>query len=136
MPYRTHSQFVGYVAWLFGVFGAHRFYFGKPISGILYLFTLGLCGVGWIVDLFFIPSMEEEASRRFVVGEIDYSAAWILFAVGGVFGFHRFYMGDILRGILYVLTGGLLGLGLIYDALTLNDQVSSRNYAHRRMLAY
>ena len=53
-----------------------------------------------------------------------------------MFGFHRFYMGDILWGLLYVLSGGLLGLGLIYDALTLNDQISKRNYAHRRMLAF
>lgn len=34
-----------------GMFGAHKFYEGKIGMGILYLFTLGLCGVGWIVDI-------------------------------------------------------------------------------------
>lgn len=35
----------------FGVFGAHRFYEGKIGTGILYLFTGGLCGIGVFVDL-------------------------------------------------------------------------------------
>ena len=34
----------------FGFFGAHKFYEGKIGMGILYLFTLGLFGIGWIVD--------------------------------------------------------------------------------------
>lgn len=38
-----------------GYFGVHRFYVGKTGSGILYLFTAGLCGIGWIVDLIAIP---------------------------------------------------------------------------------
>lgn len=36
---------------LFGYFGAHKFYEGKTGMGILYLFTLGLFGIGWIVDI-------------------------------------------------------------------------------------
>lgn len=35
----------------FGYFGVHRFYVGKIKSGILYLFTLGLFGIGWIYDI-------------------------------------------------------------------------------------
>ncbi len=34
-----------------GFFGAHKFYEGKAGMGILYLFTFGLGGIGWIVDL-------------------------------------------------------------------------------------
>ncbi len=34
-----------------GIFGAHRFYVGKVGTGVLYLFSYGLFGVGWIVDL-------------------------------------------------------------------------------------
>lgn len=127
MP-RTHSVAIGYVAWLFGCFGAHRFYFGKPVSGIIWLFTFGLLGIGWLVDLFLIPSMEEEASHRFVSGSTDYSAAWLLLFFGGIFGLHRFYMGDVLWGLLYLLTGGLFTLGVIYDVLTLNDQICRLNY--------
>ena len=124
----THSVAIGYLAWIFGCFGAHRFYFGKPVSGIIYFFTLGLFGIGWIVDLFFIPTMADEARYEFRRGETDYSVAWILFFVGGIFGLHRFYMGEIIWGILYLVTGGLFLLGIFYDCFTLNDQISRRNY--------
>lgn len=33
-----------------GYFGIHKFYEGKVGMGILYLFTGGLLGVGWIID--------------------------------------------------------------------------------------
>ena len=35
-----------------GFFGAHKFYEGNSKAGKLYLFTLGLFGIGWFVDLF------------------------------------------------------------------------------------
>src|SRR5699024_11200986 len=38
----THSKAVGYLLWIFGFMGAHRFYYGKPWTGTLYFFTLGL----------------------------------------------------------------------------------------------
>ena len=34
-----------------GVFGAHKFYEGKTGMGILYIFTIGLFGFGWLYDL-------------------------------------------------------------------------------------
>lgn len=37
-----------------GGLGAHRFYVGKVGTGILYLFTGGLCGLGWIIDIILI----------------------------------------------------------------------------------
>lgn len=36
----------------FGYLGLHHFYVGRIGKGILYLFTFGLCGIGWIVDIF------------------------------------------------------------------------------------
>ena len=39
---------------LFGYLGVHRFCVGKIKSGILYLFTAGLFGIGWIVDIILI----------------------------------------------------------------------------------
>ena len=62
---KTHSMLIGYVLWIFGFTGSHRFYFGKPISGTIYFFTLGLLGIGWLVDLFLIPSMDRQADIRF-----------------------------------------------------------------------
>ena len=34
----------------FGYLGIHKFYVGKKGMGILYLFTLGLLGIGWLID--------------------------------------------------------------------------------------
>ena len=59
----THNKFVGYILWLFGFTGAHRFYFGKPRTGILWFLTGGLLGIGWLVDLFLIPGMDRQADR-------------------------------------------------------------------------
>ena len=36
---------------LFGTLGIHKFYEGKIGMGILYIFTVGLCGIGVLVDL-------------------------------------------------------------------------------------
>jgi len=123
----THSKTIGYILWIFGFLGAHRFYYGKPVTGTIYFFTLGLLLIGWIVDLFLIPSMDREADLRFRAGRYDYSVAWILLTFLGVFGIHRFYMGKWFTGILYLLTGGLFLIGYIYDYWTLNDQLTILN---------
>lgn len=39
-----------------GVFGVHRFYVGKVGTGILYFFTCGLFGIGWIIDIIMIAT--------------------------------------------------------------------------------
>ena len=124
----THSKVIGYVLWLFGFTGAHRFYYGKPITGTIWLLTAGLLGIGWLIDLFLIPEMDRQADFRFQAGHVDYSAAWILLTFLGLFGIHRFYMRKIVTGLLYLITGGLFGLGLLYDFWTLNSQVSELNY--------
>jgi hypothetical protein len=50
-----------YVLWFFlGILGVHRFYLGRTWSGVLFLFSLGIFGIGWIVDAFLIPQMVEE----------------------------------------------------------------------------
>ena len=36
---------------LLGFVGAHKFYDGKVGMGILYIFTFGLFGIGWLIDL-------------------------------------------------------------------------------------
>ena len=33
-----------------GYFGAHKFYEGKILLGLVYVFTVGLCGIGWAID--------------------------------------------------------------------------------------
>ena len=100
----THSLAVGYVLWIFGFTGAHRFYFGKPISGTLYLLTAGFFLIGWIIDLFLMPRLERSAELRFKEGPLDYTIGWVLLTFVGVFGIHRFYLGKWFTGLLYLLT--------------------------------
>lgn len=126
-PNDTHLKSIGYILWLFGFTGSHRFYFGKPISGTIYFFTLGLLGIGWLIDLFLIPSMDRQADLRFRAGRVDYTLAWVLLTFLGLFGIHRMYMGKWLTGLIYLLTGGLLGAGYLYDFWTLNDQITLIN---------
>ena len=123
----THLKSIGYILWVFGFTGSHRFYYGKPISGTIYFFTFGLFLIGWIVDLFLIPSMDRQADLRFRTGPFSYNVAWILLTFLGVFGIHRFYMGKWISGIIYLLTGGLFLIGYIYDFWTLNDQLTILN---------
>jgi TM2 domain-containing membrane protein YozV len=123
----THSKVIGYALWVFGFTGSHRFYYGRPVTGTIWFFTLGLLGIGWLIDLFLIPSMDRQASFRFQTGAKDYSVAWLLLTFLGLFGLHRFYLGKWLTGLLYLLTAGLLGLGYLYDYWTLNRQVDEIN---------
>lgn len=47
------SKFTAYILWFFlGYLGVHKFYLGKTGMGILYLFTGGIFGIGWFIDLF------------------------------------------------------------------------------------
>ncbi|MGW8313382.1 MAG: NINE protein [Desulfuromonadales bacterium] len=127
MQQTSHTPVIGYLLWLFGFTGSHRFYYGKPVSGTIYFFTLGLLFIGWLIDLFLIPGMDREADLRFSSGPIDYNLAWILLTFLGLFGVHRMYMGKWLTGIIYLLTGGLFLIGYVYDYWTLNDQISEVN---------
>lgn len=125
----THSLLGGYLLWIFGFLGAHRFYYGKQISGTIYFFTLGLFFIGWIVDLFLVPGMNRDADIRYHQGQIDYNLTWLLLVFLGLFGIHRMYMGKWLTGLIYLCTGGLFIFGYLYDLWTLNDQISLLNGA-------
>lgn len=58
-----YSPGVAFGLWLtclFGLCGIHRFYLGKPATGVLWLFTFGLLGIGQLVDLVRLRDMVED----------------------------------------------------------------------------
>ena len=45
------NKWVAFVlCFFFGILGVHRFYEGRTLSGILFLFTAGIFGIGWLYD--------------------------------------------------------------------------------------
>lgn len=57
----------------------------------------------------------------------DVAIAYILWFFLGVLGVHHFYLGKVGRGVLWLLTAGLFGIGLIVDLFTLPSQVRQVN---------
>lgn len=133
----THSLLVGYLLWIFGFTGAHRFYFGKPVSGTIYFFTFGLFLVGWFIDLFLIPSLREGAKQRYNSGEYNYTFGWVLLTFLGWAGIHNFYLGQYLKGAIMLLFAvaspvvwplAVIPLAVyLYDYWSLNEQISQLN---------
>ena len=60
----TGTAYLLWSLWVLGLAGLHRFYLGKPISGLIWLLTWGLFGIGQIVDLFLIPEMVEQKNFK------------------------------------------------------------------------
>ena len=57
------SLLLAYLLWLFGgFFGLHKFYLGRPFMGLLYFFTWGLLGIGWVIDFFTLPRQVQLAN--------------------------------------------------------------------------
>ena len=55
--YKTSTAYLLLIPSFFGVAGLHRFYLGRIGTGIIWLLTGGLLGIGTLIDLLYIPSM-------------------------------------------------------------------------------
>ena len=64
-PHNKGTAFLLWLSCVFGICGVHRFYLGKPVTGLLWLFTFGLFGIGQLVDLFRIPTLVREANEPY-----------------------------------------------------------------------
>ena len=84
---------MGQLLWIFGFLGALQFYFGRPTNGTIYLFTLGLLDITWLIDLFLTRILEAQADRSVADRPINYKATWVLLVFLGPRGLHRFYLG-------------------------------------------
>jgi len=133
---QTHSILVGYLLWILGFTGSHRFYYGKPISGTIWLCTGGFFLIGWLIDLFLIPIMDSQAERRFATGRYNYTVSWILLTFLGTFGLHRLYLGKISgliilgSSLVAVLFPPLILISMIFliiDFWNLNSTVDELN---------
>jgi TM2 domain-containing membrane protein YozV len=59
------SLVAAHLLWFFfGCLSAHRFYLGKWVTGLIYLVTFQLFGIGWIIDAFIMPMMVNSANRE------------------------------------------------------------------------
>jgi hypothetical protein len=59
------SKGIAYLLWFFcGLFGAHKFYLGRPFMGVLYLCTGGLFTIGWFFDLFTLGRQVDIANMQ------------------------------------------------------------------------
>lgn len=64
---------VAYLLWIagfFGIAGLHRFYVGKPLSGLLWLLTGGLFGIGTLIDAVLIPGLVDRSNQRLLGGPV------------------------------------------------------------------
>ena len=57
----------------------------------------------------------------------DKTTAYLLWFFLGVFGAHQFYLGKTGKGILYIFTFGIFGIGVLIDLFTLGSQVDTYN---------
>ncbi|NRA64869.1 MAG: TM2 domain-containing protein [Pseudobacteriovorax sp.] len=126
-PQNTHNLLIGYILLIFGFTGSHRFYYGRQITGTIYFFTLGLFFIGWIADIFLMPRLDRTADITYIKGPYDYNLFWVLLTFLGLLGVHRMMMGKWGTGLLYLISGGIFGLGYIYDFFTLNEQIDELN---------
>jgi TM2 domain-containing membrane protein YozV len=66
------SKLVAYVLWFFlGFISLHRFYLGKVGSGILYLVTFQLFGIGWLIDAFLLSGMVDNYNNEHRLNQLE-----------------------------------------------------------------
>ncbi len=69
-PAEPKSVGTAYLLWalgIFGICGVHRLYLGKIGTGVLWLLTFGLLGIGQFIDLFLIPGMVDDHNFKLAV---------------------------------------------------------------------
>lgn len=64
-PYSRKFAYLLWLGWPFGFAGLHRFYLGKPLSGLLYFFTWGLFGIGQLIDLARMRTLVERENASY-----------------------------------------------------------------------
>jgi TM2 domain-containing membrane protein YozV len=130
-----------YILWFpLGLIGLHHYYLRRPVWGVAYTFTLGLFGIGWLVDAFRMPCLVNEANERLahenrVPHMKSLGSAYALgLTPAGLFGAHHFYLGNIAFGVYYMLTLGGFGVGWITDWFRMPLLVKRANNPNEHLL--
>lgn len=130
---RRHRDHAYVLALPFGIFGLHHLYLRRKGWALLYMCTLGLLGVGFIIDLFRMGRLVDRANRleqekasgaKRNQPERFNDDAYTLWFPLGIFGAHHYYLGNPKMGVLYTFTLGLLLVGWIVDCFRMKQLVA------------
>ena len=76
-PQQERSMAMAFLlCFLLGPFGAHHFYLHQPMVGTVYACSLGVFGVGWIIDWFRVPFLVRECNAQ--IRESRERGSWLL----------------------------------------------------------
>lgn len=121
---------------LIRIAGTHHYYLGRTRYAIFHSFSFGLNVIGWVFDLLRMPWLVRKANEEITkmkagikVERPPYSLldAYFLAVPLGFFGLHHFYLGNTKRGILFLCTLGVFGLGWLADMFQMPLIVSEAN---------
>ncbi|XP_071478635.1 uncharacterized protein [Diadema antillarum] len=118
------------LAFPLGVFGLHHFYMRRHFYGIVYLCTLGLAGVGVLIDLVRLPRLfrhNQTCMKEVKTTVFRLDDAFILWFPLGILGLHQFYLRRWKMGVVYFFTFGFLGVGWLLDAFRMRSLVEDSN---------
>lgn len=121
-----------------GIFGAYHYYLENVRLGLVYTFTFGTFGIGWIVDLFRMPKLVRKAG----LDKKSVGTAYIMaMPPFGLFGAHHYYLGNYFLGIMYTCTLGIFTIGWITDLFRMKRLVQASNdttsdYGTTKVTAY
>lgn len=121
-----------------GIFGAHHYYLNNVKLGLVYTFTFGIFGIGWIVDFFRMSKLVQKAGLDKKSVGTSYIMAMPPF---GLFGAHHYYLGNYFLGIMYTCTLGIFTIGWITDLFRMRKLVQASNdpttdYGTTKVTAY
>ena len=113
--------------------GIHHLYLGRHFWGVLYMLSLGICGIGWITDLWRIPGIVDETNkymkRRDSTRPIYVMDCYILLAcpITGILGVQHYMLGRVVIGLFYTCTLGGLMIGWLLDVCRMAALVKEHN---------
>lgn len=68
----------------------------------------------------YLLQQAQEMNNQSLISKKNPLVALLLDLFGGILGLHRFYVGKVGTGIIYLLTGGCLGIGVLIDFISIS----------------